>query len=121
MDRRAESQIQLMPRPVNFECPWCGPHGVPVDHTLPIYLRLCDACLPHPLMDSAPPQPADAACVTDLREMLHRHVAEWDRPWPGAEFGKAIIGRAILGALRVHGADPAHELQSALVAVGRHR
>lgn len=34
-------------RPPGFQCPWCGPDGLPVDHSLPAHLRLCDDCESH--------------------------------------------------------------------------
>ncbi len=37
--------------------------------------------------------------TTSLAAIRARHVAEWRKAWPGAEHGKAIIGRAIDGAL----------------------
>lgn len=37
--------------------------------------------------------------IANLEAIRACHVAEWLTPWPGAEHGKAIIGRAIDGAL----------------------
>jgi hypothetical protein len=43
-----------------------------------------------------------AACAETERSLLAIRdglVSEWHRPWPGAEFGKAIVGQSIDGAL----------------------
>lgn len=42
-----------------------------------------------------------------LREIHNRHVADWHKPWPGAEHGKAIIGCAIVGAIEATERDVA--------------
>jgi len=34
-----------------------------------------------------------------LEKIRAQHVQDWNQPWPGAEFGKAIVGRAIDAAL----------------------
>lgn len=103
----------LLQRPETFECPWCGPNGVSVDFSLPLYLRLCDACLPYPTVDAEPvPAPIPQA-VTDLRAILRDHVRDMHVDWPGQNFGKAIIGNAILGALESYGCDRRAELTRA--------
>lgn len=44
---------------------------------------------------------ADLEAQRSLAAIRAKFVAEdWHRPWPGAEFGKAIIGRAMVGAER---------------------
>lgn len=108
-----------MDRPSTFECPWCGPNGVPVDHTLPIFLRLCMRCLPYPTVETVP-VPVASPAIPVLREILYAHVRDWARPWPGAEFGKTIIGNALLGALQQHGCDPQSELRTAVEQTQRH-
>lgn len=42
---------------------------------------------------------ADAKALVMLRAIRKQHVAEFHKPWPGAEHGKAIVGRAIDAAL----------------------
>jgi len=37
--------------------------------------------------------------LASLKAIRAQHVAEWSRPWPGCEHGKALIGRAIDGAI----------------------
>jgi len=39
------------------------------------------------------------AMETSLEAIRAQHVKEWHKPWPGAEFGKAILGRSIDAAL----------------------
>lgn len=36
---------------------------------------------------------------TQLRAIRRGLVADWNEPWPGAEFGKGILGQAIDGAI----------------------
>jgi hypothetical protein len=36
---------------------------------------------------------------TSLEKIRELHVQDWDRPWPGANFGKVLVGRAINAAL----------------------
>jgi hypothetical protein len=38
--------------------------------------------------------------LADLRVILDNHVRDFNKPWPGCEFGKAIVGNAIVGAIR---------------------
>jgi hypothetical protein len=107
-------------RPVTFECPWCGPNGVEVDFTLPVSLRLCDRC--HEAANTVA-EPASAVrvedlAVTQLRDILRKHLAEWGQRWHGAEFAKGIIGNSILGALESYGCDPKTELQAAIADTG---
>lgn len=37
--------------------------------------------------------------IKSLRAIRAQHVADFHKPWPGAEHGKAILGRAIDAAL----------------------
>lgn len=49
---------------------------------------------------------AEAQRIRDeqMRETLYairaEHIRDFNRPWPGAEFGKTIIGNAINGAIK---------------------
>jgi len=110
-----------MERPADFECPWCGPNGVPIDKTLPASLQLCDACnlgLIEPTAPS-PPDPGKKLHISQLRSILKQHVAELHTPrWPGCEFGKVSIGNAILGALEVLGCARKVELEQATAGAG---
>lgn len=38
--------------------------------------------------------------LASLQAIRAKHIAEWHEPWPGCEHGKAIIGRAIDGAIK---------------------
>ena len=51
-----------------------------------------------------------------LLDSLRGHVKDWYKPWPGCEFAKTIIGNAIIGAARDHGATDA-DIQ-AILGVG---
>lgn len=42
---------------------------------------------------------ARRSALTSLRTIRAQHVRDFSAPWPGAEFGKAIIGQAIDGAI----------------------
>lgn len=48
---------------------------------------------------------ANAPVIEQLKSILNRHMEGWYDPWPGAEFGKTIVGNAILGAIRDLGGD----------------
>ncbi len=102
-------------RPETFECPWCGPNGVEVDRTLPIALRRCDACSA-PDVPATPKIPTVNPAVTSLRAILASHVRDLHKPWPGCDFGKSVIGNALLGALESYGCDRGAELARALAS-----
>lgn len=56
-----------------------------------------------------------------LEKIREQHVRDWRRPWPGAEHGKAIVGRAIDGAL-TSVRDPKarhHSTRAAPIEVGQ--
>ena len=59
--------------------------------------------------------------IADLRAILRSHLREWSKPWVGAEFGKGIIGNALLGALEAHGCHRGDELRAALADVQAER
>ena len=42
---------------------------------------------------------ADRRTLAQLQAIRGRLVNEWHRPWPGAEHGKAMVGKAIDGAI----------------------
>ncbi len=42
---------------------------------------------------------ARVIALDDVRAMRAALVARWHEPWPGAEFGKAIVGQSIEGAI----------------------
>jgi hypothetical protein len=42
---------------------------------------------------------ADRQALAQLQKSREDLIAEWQRPWPGAEFGKAIVGKSIDGAI----------------------
>lgn len=41
----------------------------------------------------------DAQTLAQLREQREAHVRDFAKPWPGCEHGKAIVGRALDGAI----------------------
>lgn len=43
---------------------------------------------------------AEERAARQLRQIRADLIAEWNRPWPGLEHGKAILGLAIDGALK---------------------
>ena len=59
---------------------------------------------PLPLRREAQEQ-ARITAIASLREIRRQHVRDFRNPWPGAEHGKVIVGRAIDGALADLGAD----------------
>lgn len=120
-------------RPESFECPWCGPSGLPVDLGLPPALRLCDACgeaqIAADLCPQPPPRhsrvvdrgvrppvpdPALEEHRASLRGILRAALRDFSRRWDGAEHGKAMAGNAILGAMGGAGLDPVAEVAAAL-------
>jgi len=42
---------------------------------------------------------ADEDALRSLLVTRERHIAAWSKPWPGAEFGKSIVGSSIDGAI----------------------
>lgn len=98
-----------MQRPATFECPWCGRNGVVADLALPEHLRICDACQDERPMLGPVYDPYAASRYerrTGLESILRRHLDAFHAHWPGAEFGKAILGHAVCGALQDAGGDP---------------
>jgi hypothetical protein len=60
-------------------------------------LKATDAAGPLPSRQDAR-HAADLEAARSLEAIRAKHVAEMGEPWPGAEFGKGIIGMAITGA-----------------------
>lgn len=52
---------------------------------------------------------ADQQLLGSLERIREQHVQDWHRRWPGVEFGKAILGRSLDGAI----ADVAARVASA--------
>jgi hypothetical protein len=49
---------------------------------------------------------ADVQALAQLRAIRVKHVEQLHIPWPGAEFGKALVGKAIDGAIsKLEGKD----------------
>jgi len=42
---------------------------------------------------------ATLEAIRSLEAIRDKLIAEWGRPWPGVDHGKAIVGRSIDGAL----------------------
>lgn len=103
-----------MNRPADFECPWCGPNGVVIDRSLGPY-AICDECAPRDTCERPPPADLEREqAIADLRTTLRAFVADfYVKRWPGAQWGKTIIGNALLGALKSFGCDPKEELRRA--------
>ncbi len=51
-------------------------------------------------------QEANAKHIQQLQESLTQFCKEFHKPWAGAEFGKTIVGNAIIGAIRELGGEP---------------
>lgn len=96
-----------------------GKRGV-VEQWEPLGAAMCDALIvfedgsrcwfaSHELrpVDGAGPLPsradeqkiARARAIVQLRATRADHVRDFGKPWPGANFGKAIVGMAIDGAI----------------------
>ena len=107
-----------------------------MDRTLPVELRLCDACTEVDLSVRMCPArgPEDKCIYTDwgykepapdpredhrvsLRAGLVAALREFGTRWPFCEFGKAAVGEMFLSALEAVGADRAAELDAALAAL----
>lgn len=114
-------------RPEGWECPWCGPAGLPVDLALEPALRLCAGCARSAAWTAEDDRlaaeerarlDADARRAEGrerFRPLLDRFLAEeWRQRWPCMEFGKAHVGNMLFGALAAYGCDPGEELQAAL-------
>ena len=105
-----------MKRPEGWECPWCGPNGVPVDFSLPEELRLCDECRRSDEARAPTEERKDAKrdkIVEQLQKMLLDHIRDFRIEWPGCEFAKAIVGNSILGALEQWGCNKSEEMHRA--------
>lgn len=48
---------------------------------------------------------ANAPVIEELKMVLNAHVDAWRKPWPGAEFGKTLVGNAIVNAIRDLGGE----------------
>ena len=50
---------------------------------------------------------ARVEALKSLRSIRAQHVRDWNKPWPGAEFAKAIMGQSIDGAIaKLEGEKP---------------
>ena len=43
---------------------------------------------------------ADSQALRSLKAIREQHVKDFHRPWPGLEYGKAILGKSIDGAIQ---------------------
>ena len=104
--------------PAGTRVHWRGAHGT-VRQYDPLASSMCDVLVGHDdgsscwyasaelcRTDGAPipdrwvvRKQADICALAALQAIRARHVAEFDRPWPGANFVKAIIGQALDGAI----------------------
>jgi hypothetical protein len=107
-------------RPLDFECPWCGPNGVAINRALPANLQLCDDCQRESTLVPIKPDPALELHKEQLRKILTQHVLDFGKRWPGCDFGKAIVGNSILGAMSDLGMDTIEELTK-VVAYKKHK
>lgn len=106
-----------MGKPMN-ECLWCdGPteeklctgcrkvHDHPLFHCtvsprhLPTHGDSCAEC---DWIAKAEARRAaiNAPILASLKAIREKHLADWHRPWPGMEFGKALFGQMVDGAIR---------------------
>ena len=73
---------------------WHASHGlIPIDDLGPLPDRV----------EARATARADA--VRSLRVIRENLIATFDKPWPGAEHGKAIVGKAIDGAIASLGGE----------------
>lgn len=105
-------------RPTGWECPWCGPSGLPFDLTLPSHLRLCDECHRAAAMleeeiaaswtryHAEREEKARDEARACYRPLLDRAWVTFFGPrWPFFEFAKAWMMNSILGAMEAAGLD----------------
>lgn len=74
-------------------------------HTIPTRGSRCAKC-ERVAYGEALRREANAAQIATLQDILDLHLAKWREPWPGMEFGKAMLGNAIVGAIRDLGGEP---------------
>lgn len=109
----------MIGRRVRVIYPASDGHGT-VTQWAPLGAAMCDALVAldsgglcwyassalRPIDDRGPlPSRADAQeaarleTLASLRKIRKDLIAEWSRPWPGCEHGKALLGKAIDGAI----------------------
>jgi len=85
-------------------CPGCrkvNDHPLfhcPIKGHLPTSGPECAECH-HIAQNMAQREALNAPIVASLREIRAVHVREWNQRWPGCEFGKALVGIMIDGAI----------------------
>lgn len=62
-------------------------------------LKAADGAGPLPCRREARAR-ADRERLSSLERIRAQHIKDWHRRWPGAEFGKAILGRALDSAIQ---------------------
>ena len=87
-------------------CPVCrAAHDHPLFHCkanarhLPTHGDACAECA-WIAEANARREARDAPIRESLERIRAAHVADWGKAWPGCEFGKAIVGMALTGAIR---------------------
>ena len=60
-------------------------------HTVPILGHSCAEC-DYIAQARARRAAVNAPIIVSLERIRARHIAEWSKPWPGLEFGKAHFG-----------------------------
>jgi hypothetical protein len=68
-------------------------------HTVPTLGPSCADC-DFERAHAARREAINAPIRASLEAILAGHVRDWHKPWPGCEFGKTIIGNALLAAIK---------------------
>lgn len=64
-----------------------------------------------------PPSQDPESHIRDLRGILDRHLQGFWKPWAGGEWGKTLVGNAILKAMEDLGLDPKSELDASILRI----
>lgn len=104
-------------------------------HTVPTLGPSCAEC-DQIKLNEARRAAINAPLIAELEKVMVVFMRGWHKPWPGADFGKAIVGNAIAGAIedlggkvsipppgdpRFHGYDPYAEHLRGLAALEARR
>jgi len=87
-------------------CPGCRAvhdhppfHCTVPGHTIPTLGPCCAECESIRLAEERRAA-ANAPLIEELKAILNVHMENWHKPWPGAEFGKSMVGNMIVNAIR---------------------
>lgn len=68
-------------------------------HTVPTIGHFCSEC-DHIAAANARRAAINAPIIAQLQAIRAQHIADWDKPWPGMEFGKALFGMSLDAAIK---------------------